>query len=133
MSDPAAAIVEEMSWSIRRLAGDEPSAKSAYGRIARMTGLPISTVERLRYRKLKLVPAHCADAIRAALLAHVERQEERFRDEAERLRKVRAARAALACPADLGGEAMPRAGEEGGARGAGPGEARVPTRAVDAG
>ena len=132
MPNPAAAVVDEMSWSIQQLSSDQSSAKAAYSRIARVTGLPVKTIERLRYRKMKSVPAHCADAIRAALLAHVERQEEKFRNEAEKLRSIRAARAALARPADLDCDALSGDGGQGRTPVDGLGAGRLPDRTLDA-
>lgn len=71
-------IVDEMSSAVRLLGGDGP-AKAQNTRVARLTGLSITTIERLRWKKIKRVPADIADAIREALA----------REEQEGLKRVK--------------------------------------------
>lgn len=63
------AISVEMSSAVRLLGGDGP-AKEQNNRAARAARLPVTVIERLRWRKLKRVPADIADAIRAAVEHH---------------------------------------------------------------
>ena len=77
---------DEMATCILALAGTDGPAKAANGKVARLTGLSVQTIERLRWRKIARVPADVADAIREAMLAHVEQQEQRARHEASLLR-----------------------------------------------
>ncbi|MET3790681.1 hypothetical protein [Aquamicrobium terrae] len=65
------AIQEEMASAVRVLGGDG-SAKEQITRAARAARLPHTTIERLRWRKIKRVPADLADAIREALAKHNE-------------------------------------------------------------
>jgi hypothetical protein len=60
------AIQEEMASAVRVLGGDG-SAKEQINRAARAAHLPHTTIERLRWRKIKRVPADIADTIREAL------------------------------------------------------------------
>lgn len=65
------AIQDEMASAVRALGGDG-SAKEQITRAARAAHLPHTTIERLRWRKIKRVPADLADAIREALAKHNE-------------------------------------------------------------
>jgi len=65
-------IREEMASAVRILGG-EGSAKKQVTTAARATGLTASTVERLRWKKIKRIPADIADAIREAL-EHYEKE-----------------------------------------------------------
>lgn len=65
------AIQEEMALSVRLLGGDGP-AKEQNNRAARAARLPHTVIERLRWKKIKRVPADLADAIREALHRHNE-------------------------------------------------------------
>ena len=64
-------IVDEMASAVRFLGGDGP-ALAQNNRAARAARLPHTVIERLRWKKIKRVPADIADAIREA----VERQNE---------------------------------------------------------
>lgn len=64
-------IADEMASAVRLLGGDG-SAKEQNNRAARAARLTTTTIERLRWRKIKRVPADVADAIREALARHNE-------------------------------------------------------------
>lgn len=64
-------IQNEMASAVRLLGG-EGSAKEQISRAARATGLTFTTIARLRWKKIKRVPADLADVIRES----VERQNE---------------------------------------------------------
>lgn len=64
-------ITDEMASAVRLLGG-EGSAKEQNNRAARAARLTTTTIERLRWRKIKRVPADIADAIREALAKHNE-------------------------------------------------------------
>lgn len=106
------AIQLEMASAVRLLGG-EGSAKEQINRAARETRLPHSVIERLRWKKIKRVPADLADAVREAVARYneeslarakhelfIERQKsavlakrllevdpDRYRQEADRLRR----------------------------------------------
>jgi len=61
----------EMASAVRLLGGDG-SAKDQINRAARAAKLPHTVVERLRWKKIKRVPADLADAIREAVTRHNE-------------------------------------------------------------
>lgn len=65
------AIQMEMASAVRFLGGDGP-AKDQINRAARATSLPHTVVERLRWKKIKRVPADIADAVRDAVARHNE-------------------------------------------------------------
>ncbi|PZO78465.1 MAG: hypothetical protein DI629_12270 [Mesorhizobium amorphae] len=65
----AEAIQSEMAAAVRRLGGDGP-AKEQISRAARYARLPATVVERLRWKKIKRVPADIADAVREAVERH---------------------------------------------------------------
>lgn len=65
------AIQDEMASAVRFLGGTGP-AKEQNNKAAREARLPVTTIERLRWRKIKRVPADIADAIREALHRHNE-------------------------------------------------------------
>lgn len=69
--DRVASIVDEMASGIRFLGGDG-SAKEQNWRAARKTGLAQTVIERLRWRKMKRVPADIADAVREAIDRHTQ-------------------------------------------------------------
>lgn len=77
----AAGIQHEMAQAVRLIGGDG-SAKEQNSRAARATGLSLPTIERLRWRKLKRVPADIADAVREAVETHTEKGLSRARHEA---------------------------------------------------
>ena len=60
------AIQLEMSSAVRLLGGDGP-AKESINKAARAARLPHTVIERLRWKKIKRVPADLADAIREAV------------------------------------------------------------------
>ncbi|WP_349366754.1 MAG: hypothetical protein ABL311_04495 [Nitratireductor rhodophyticola] len=60
------AIQDEMASAVRLLGG-EGSAKEQINKAARAARLPITVIERLRWKKIKRVPADLADAIREAV------------------------------------------------------------------
>ena len=65
------AIQDEMATAVRFLGGLGP-AKEQNNRVARATRLPITVIERLRWKKIKRVPADLADAVREAVERHNE-------------------------------------------------------------
>lgn len=87
------AIQAEMSSAVRVLGGDGP-AKEQNNRAARAARLPVTTIERLRWRKIKRVPADLADTIREALNRHNEESLSRAKHELFVARKANAAMAA---------------------------------------
>lgn len=74
------AIQDEMASAVRVLGGDG-SAKEQNNRAARAARLSHTTIERLRWRKIKRVPADIADAIREALARHNEESLSRAKHE----------------------------------------------------
>ncbi len=64
-------IQSEMASAVRLLGGDG-TAKEQITRAARSTGLPHTVIERLRWRKLKRVPADIADVVRESVEQHNE-------------------------------------------------------------
>jgi len=62
-------IADEMASAVRLLGGDGP-AKSQNHRAARETKLSVTVIERLRWKKLKRVPADIADVVREAVARH---------------------------------------------------------------
>ena len=73
-------IQDEMASAVRVLGGGG-LAKEQITKAARKTGLTVTTIERLRWRKIKRVPADIADCVRDAL----ERYEKETRSRAEHL------------------------------------------------
>lgn len=73
-------IADEMASAVRLLGG-EGSAKEQNNRAARAARLTTTTIERLRWRKIKRVPADIADAIREALAKHNEESLSRAKHE----------------------------------------------------
>lgn len=73
-------IQSEMASAVRFLGG-EGSAKEQITRAARAAGLSITVVERLRWRKVKRVPADIADTIREAVSRHNEESLSRAKHE----------------------------------------------------
>jgi hypothetical protein len=67
-------------------------AKVANTRAARLTGLTVTTIECLRWRKVKRIPADVADAVREAKARHDARIEALARHDAELLDLVGAQR-----------------------------------------
>ena len=65
------AIQDEMASAVRVLGGDG-SAKEQNHRAARAARLSITIIERLRWKKIKRVPADIADTVRGALAQHNE-------------------------------------------------------------
>lgn len=65
------AIQDEMASAVRFLGGDG-SAKESINKAARAARLPHTVIERLRWKKIKRVPADLADAIREAVEHHKE-------------------------------------------------------------
>lgn len=74
-------IADEMASAVRLLGGDG-SAKEQIRKAARFAGLTHTTIERLRWRKIKRVPADIADAIREAVERHNEEGLARAKHEA---------------------------------------------------
>lgn len=85
------AIQDEMASAVRLLGGQGP-AKESINKAARLARLSHSVIERLRWRKIKRVPADIADAIRAAVELHNEESLARAQHE---LTVARAQNAAL--------------------------------------
>jgi len=71
----------EMASAVRLLGGNGP-AKEQINKAARAARLPHTVIERLRWKKIKRVPADLADAIREAVERHNEGGLERARHEA---------------------------------------------------
>jgi hypothetical protein len=69
MNSAVASIQDEMASAVRLLGG-QGGAKSQNRNAARASGLPETVIERLRWRKVKRVPADIADTIRAAVERH---------------------------------------------------------------
>lgn len=86
----------EMASGVRVLGAEGRTAAEQNHQAARLTGLPISVVERLRWKKLKRIPADVADAIRDALADCTAREEARARHEQDILRQRLQSLAALA-------------------------------------
>lgn len=74
-------IVLEMSSAVRFLGGDGP-AKEQITKAAKVTRLSHTVIERLRWKKIKRVPADIADAVREAVDLHNEGCLRRARHEA---------------------------------------------------
>lgn len=68
-------IRQEMSSAVRLLGEDGRNADEANERAARRSGLSRTIIERLRWKKMKRVPADVADAVRDALAAHEAKRE----------------------------------------------------------
>ena len=64
-------IVEEMASAVRFLGGDG-SAQAQNNRAARAARLSVTVIERLRWKKIKRIPADVADAVREAMHRHNE-------------------------------------------------------------
>lgn len=62
-------IAEEMASAVRLLGGDGP-AKAQNHRAARETKLSVTLIERVRWKKIKRVPADIADVVREAVAHH---------------------------------------------------------------
>lgn len=65
----AESIQIEMASAVRFLGG-EGSAKEQITKAARAARLPHTVIERLRWRKIKRIPADIADAVREAVEKH---------------------------------------------------------------
>jgi hypothetical protein len=74
-------IVSEMASAVRVLGGNGPALEQI-NRAARVARLPHTVVERLRWKKIKRVPADIADAIREAVERHNEESLSRAKHEA---------------------------------------------------
>ncbi len=73
-------IQSEMASAIRFLGGNGP-ALVQNNTAARETRLPVTVIERLRWKKIKRVPADLADAVREAVERHNEESLARARHE----------------------------------------------------
>jgi hypothetical protein len=74
-------IVTEMASAVRLLGGDG-SALEQVNKAARAARLSVTVIERLRWKKIKRVPADLADAIREAVERHNEESLSRAKHEA---------------------------------------------------
>lgn len=74
------AIQNEMASAVRFLGGDGP-AKESINKAARAARLSHTVIERLRWKKIKRVPADLADAIREAVSRHNEESLSRAKHE----------------------------------------------------
>lgn len=74
-------IVTEMASAVRVLGGNGPALEQI-NRAARAARLPHTVIERLRWKKIKRVPADIADTIRDALAQHNEESLSRAKHEA---------------------------------------------------
>lgn len=86
----------EMSDAVRVLGEGGRTAGEQNHFAARKTGLPVTVIERLRWRKIVRIPADVADAVRDALDAATRRSEAHARHEARTLKRRVEALAALA-------------------------------------
>lgn len=77
----AETIQIEMASAVRFLGGEGP-AKEQITRAARAARLPHTVIERLRWRKIKRIPADIADAVREAVEKHNEEGLRRAKHEA---------------------------------------------------
>lgn len=75
------AIQNEMASAVRVLGGEGP-ALAQNNKAARLARLPVTVVERLRWKKIKRIPADIADAVREALERHNEESLSRAKHEA---------------------------------------------------
>lgn len=75
------AIRMEMAGAVRLLGEGGRNAAEENNRAARMTGLSIAVVERLRWKKLRRIPADVADAVRDAVNAANVKAEAKARHE----------------------------------------------------
>jgi hypothetical protein len=73
-------IVNEMASAVRVLGG-EGTALMQNNRAARAARQPVTVIERLRWKKMKRVPADIADSIREALHSHNEESLSRAKHE----------------------------------------------------
>lgn len=90
----AECIQFEMASAVRLLGGDGP-AKQSINKAARAARLPHTVIERLRWRKIKRIPADIADTVREAVEKHNEESLARAKHElsiAQRLNAVMASR-----------------------------------------
>jgi hypothetical protein len=93
----AEALQNEMAGAVRLLGSDGRNAGEANSIASRMTGLPVTVIERLRWKKIKRPFADVTDAVRDAVAAFNRRAEAKARHE----RNILAARVqALAALAD---------------------------------
>lgn len=83
----------EMASAVRILGGDG-SAKEQIVKAARATRLPHTVIERLRWRKIKRIPADIADVIREAVHNYNEESLSRAKHELFLARQANAALAA---------------------------------------
>ena len=67
---PSATSIQNEMVSALDLLGGNGSAKERVRKASRATGLTPDQVNRLRWRKVKTIPAHIADTIRAAVENH---------------------------------------------------------------
>lgn len=79
----AEALQREMAGAVRLLGSDGRNADEANTIASRMTGLPVTVIERLRWRKIKRPFADVTDAVRDAVAAFNRRAEARARHERE--------------------------------------------------
>ena len=96
MSARAEALRKEMAGAVRLLGSDGRTAAEANDIAARVTGLPRTVIERLRWRKIKRPFADVTDAVREAVAHYNRRTEARARHEADILRQQLASLAVLA-------------------------------------
>lgn len=75
------AIQSEMASAVRFLGGDGP-AKEQINAAARAARLPHTVIERLRWKKIKRIPADIADTVREAVARHNEEGLKRAQHEA---------------------------------------------------
>lgn len=86
-------IVNEMASAVRVLGG-EGSALAQNNTAARAARLSVTVVERLRWKKIRRVPADVADAVREALQRHNEESLSRAKHELFVAQQANAAMAA---------------------------------------
>lgn len=79
-------IVDEMASAVRLLGGDGPALQQN-NRAARAAGMPVTIIERLRWKKIRRPFADIADRVRAAVNKHNEESLARAKHEAFLARK----------------------------------------------
>ncbi len=92
----AEALQNEMAGAVRLLGSDGRNADEANTIASRMTGLPVTVIERLRWKKIKRPFADVTDAVRDAVAAFNRRAEAKARHERDILAARLQAIAALA-------------------------------------
>lgn len=86
----------EMESGVRLLGSEGRSAAEQNYLASRLTGLPVTVIERLRWKKIRRIPADIADSVRDATAEFTRRAEARARHERNILTARLEAAAAIA-------------------------------------